>query len=48
MKYNIVLCRLSQGKFDEALNYYKQIHVDIDQPYYGDYVAFRKLLSKEV
>lgn len=48
MKYNIVLCRLSQGKFDDALNYYKQIHVDIDQPYYGDYVAFRKLLNKEV
>jgi hypothetical protein len=48
MRYNIVLCRMAKGEREEALNVYKQISVDFDQPYYGDYVNFKKFLSMEV
>jgi spore coat protein CotF len=47
MRYNIVLCKMSLGEREEAIAVYKQINIDLDQPFYGDFISFKKFLSRE-
>lgn len=48
MRYNVVLCRIAKGEMEEAIALYKQITIDFDQPHYGDYVSFKKFISREI
>lgn len=47
MKYNMTLCNMLLGKREEAISICKTITVDIDQPFYGDYINFKKFINKE-
>lgn len=42
MRYNIILCHLNLDENEEAVNLLNQIKVDIDQPFYGEFVTFKK------
>jgi hypothetical protein len=48
MRYNIVICHLAQGNMEKAVEVTQTIHVDLDQPYYADYVNFKRFVSREV
>ena len=48
MRYNIILCNLNIGKEEDAQTLVNQIKVDLDQPFYGDYINFKKWIGGEV
>ena len=47
MKYNLILCHLNLNEKEEALNFLQQIKIDLDQPFYSDFVNFKKWIKKE-
>ena len=47
MRYNIILCKINQGEKEDAKDIVKQIKIDIDQPFYGDFISFKKWVGEE-
>jgi hypothetical protein len=48
MRYNIVVCYLSQNNLEKAVEVSMNMHVDLDQPYYPDFIHFKRFLGREV
>ena len=47
MKYNMVLCHLNLGEEGKAISLVNQMNIDLDQPYYADYVNFKKFINND-
>ena len=48
MRYNIVVCHLAEENLEKAAEVRQSIHVDLDQPYYSDFINFKRFLSREI
>lgn len=48
VRYNLVLCYLNMHDEAAARDVVKQIDIDLDQPYYGDFVQFKKFVMGDI